>query len=251
MRKLLVALMTIGCVAAMPALADETAVLGRQVLDANKEAVVTVLMVTSVSFGGQDSEMESEATGTIIAPDGLTVLALTAIDPAAIYAQMGEGMEDIVSKVKDLKILMHDGTEMAAEVVLRHQDQDLVFIRPTAAPETPLAHVDITKAGHPQILDEVAALMQLGKVARRTPAILVTRIESVVERPRLFYVPGEHRQQAINCSPVFTLDGGFVGVGAIRAIKDGSGPSRGSNLMVVIVPAADIQEAMAQVPPKG
>jgi hypothetical protein len=251
MRKLLVTLMLIGCVGAMPALADETADLGRQVLEANKQAVVTVLMVTSMSFGGEDNERESEATGTIIAPDGLTVLALSALDPAAIFAQMGEDMQEVVSKVKDVKILMHDGTEMAAEVVLRHQDQDLVFIRPTVAPEAPLAHVDITKAGHPQILDEVAALMQLGKVARRAPAILVARIEAVVERPRLFYVTGEHRQQAISCSPVFTLDGGFVGMGAMRAIRDSGGPSRGSNLMVVIVPAADIQEAMSQVPPKG
>ena len=64
-------------------------------------------------------------------------------------------------------------------------------------------------------------------------------------------VLGEHRAAALMCAPAFTLDGKFVGIGAMRAIKAQGDVGMGDNMLVVIVPARDIQEGMAQVPAFG
>ena len=48
-----------------------------------------------------------------------------------------------------MKILLDDGTEVPAEIVLRDKDLDLAFIRPKAKPASPMTSVDLTKSGPP------------------------------------------------------------------------------------------------------
>lgn len=230
--------------------ADEAAVKGRAVLAANQDAVITVRIINSFSYGGQENENESEATATIIGSDGLAVLSLYAVDPSSLAQQVREEMEDFVVKVTGLDMILADGREVPAEVVLRDKDLDIAFIRPIEKPSDEMVFVDMAANGKPELLDELVVVTQLGKVARRTHSVFLDRIEAIIEKPRTLYVPGDARGRMILSSPAFMLDGEFVGVGVMRAIRSkGMGGGIGDNVMIIVVPAADIIEASEQVPP--
>ena len=236
---------------AVGAYADEVADQGRALLTSYKDAVVTVEIVTSISWGGEKQENESWSNGVIINPAWLTVLSLSAVDPLALYSAMGESIEEATSQVVSLTLLMSGNKEIPCEVVVRDRDLDLAMVRPLSPPETPMTYVDITKVGEPQILDEVLVLAQLGEVARRAHTAMIDRIETVVEKPRKYYVMGEHRANTVISAPVFTLDGGFVGMGVMRAIRSKNGGGMGDNVLVIIVAAKDIQTMATHVPEKG
>jgi len=232
-----------------PAFADATGEKGRALLEANKAAVVTVVATLSISYGGNDRESETWANATVIDPTGLCVLSLTPLDPSAQYKRLEDGAPEMTTKVKGLKMLLPDEAEIPAEVVLRDTELDLAFVRPTEKPEAPMAHVDLSDPGTPQLLEEIAVVGQLGKVARRAHAVMIDRIECVLDKPRTFYVVGEHRARHVLCSPAFTLDGKFVGIGVFRTIRSKTQRGLGGDTLVVIVPAEDIKEGMGQVPP--
>jgi len=240
-------LLIAACIGPMIA-ADETAEKGRAVFEQYKDTVVTIRTVLSMSMGGNPQERESEANGTVIDAMGLAVLSLSSVDPSGLMARLDRGRDEMVTKITSMKMILADGTELDAEIVLRDADLDLAFVRPLTKPDSAMPFVDLTQPGKPEILDEVVAIAQLGQVARRTHSALVERVEAVVDRPRTFYVLGEHRSRAVVCSPAFTLDGAFVGIGVFRSIQ-GSDRRTGDNVLIVIVSGDDIREASAQVPP--
>lgn len=243
----------LGCIGVMalaaPALALSTAEAGREVFAANKDAVITARIVSSVSFGGDENERENESNALVIRDDGLAVLSLYALDPTAVWAAMGRSPGEVVAKVKSVEYIMPDGTEVPAEVILRDKDLDLAYIRPIEKPAEPMPHVDITQGGTAKLLEELVFIAQQGKVVRRAHVVFVQRVEAVIEKPRLLYLTGEDRQDAIFSAPAFTLDGAFVGIGALRAINSEAAGGAGNNVMVVIVPAADIARGAEQAPP--
>lgn len=236
---------------AASAQADEVAQKGRDVLDRYKDAVITVQAVVSVSFGGSQRESEGEATGTVVAPDGLTIMSLTALDPTTMYDGMGPGGGDVVSKISSLRMLMPDNVEHVAEVVLRDRELDLAFVRPVERQDAPFVHVDITQDAAPELLDHIAVLMQLGRVGRRAHAVMIERVESIIDRPRTMYVGPEHRARAFMSSPAFTLDGAFVGLGVMRSIRGRAIGGMGDSVLLVFVSARDIALGIEQVPDWG
>lgn len=242
---------TLALIFAWATFGDETSEKGRAVFEANKDAVVTVRTAMSLSFGGNENERLNEGNGTVIDPSGLTVLSLTSVDPSSFYESMRDSGAELTTKVTSIKILLADGTELESEVVLRDKDLDLAFVRPKEKPEKPMAHVDLDNAAEPRLLDEVVVLAQLGKVARRAHSVSLARVEAIMEKPRTFYLLGEHLARLIVCSPAFTLDGKFVGIGVLRAIKGEGGGGMSDNVLAVIVPAEDIKEGAAQAPASG
>src|SRR5262249_28341319 len=148
-------------------------------------------------------ENKQDITGTVIDPSGLTVLALSATDPSELYKRMYSGSSGfkIEIEVSDLKILMDDGTEIPAEIVLRDKDLDLAFIRPKAKPTRPMAAVDLGKAAPAQMLDELITLNRLGRAAGRAHAASVERITAVVQKPRTFYIPDSNQTSTALGSP--------------------------------------------------
>ncbi|MDH7603081.1 MAG: hypothetical protein QHI38_13150, partial [Armatimonadota bacterium] len=60
----------------------------RKIIEANKQAVVTVQFVVETSFPGESEKEESKgsATGTVIDPSGLVVASLSELDPSRSYA---------------------------------------------------------------------------------------------------------------------------------------------------------------------
>jgi S1-C subfamily serine protease len=246
-------------------LADDLADKARAVFKANQHAVVTVQLTLKNKFsmpgaGGQSSESRQDVTGTVLDPSGLTVLSLSATDPSQLLQNIVAGGADEESRFKmdtelsDVKILLDDGTEVPAEVVLRDRDLDLAFIRPKAKPSVPMAALDLTKSGKAQVLDEVIALNRLGSAAGRAYSAGLVRITAVVPRPRLFYVPDASLATASLGAPALTLDGKVLGIFVMRSTKARSSASFGmfslqpENLTGIIVPAEDILKAARQVP---
>jgi S1-C subfamily serine protease len=173
------------------------------------------------------------------------------------------GMSDDDSKFKvetelsDLKILLEDGTEAPAEVVLRDKDLDLAFIRPKTKLNAPLPALDLSNSSKAELLDPVIALNRLGTVAGRAYAASEERISAIVERPRRFYIPATSTTTTTLGAPAFTMDGKVLGLFVIRTQKGhgGGGMSmfnaQRENVTGIIVPAEDILKAVKQVPPAG
>jgi S1-C subfamily serine protease len=249
---------------ATAARADELAEKGRAIFKQHQRAVVTVqvVMKAKMSFGGmgdQGNESKQDLTGTVIDPSGLTVLALSATDPTSVIRSLLGGMGDEDMKFKfdteltDVKILLEDGTELPAEVVLRDKDLDLAFIRPKTKPAQPMPAVDLANAGQADVLDQVITLNRLGKAAGRAYAASVERISAVVQKPRLFYVPESTATATALGSPAFLPDGKILGICVMRAVSsDGGGMGLFSlqpqGLTGIILPAADVLKVAKQAP---
>lgn len=255
-----------------PVQADDLAAKGRAVFSRHQSSVVTVLLVvkTKMGFGGlagvggDAREYKEEVTGTVIDPSGLTAVALSSADPAALLQGMmtslgglsGDGEESVKfkmdSEVTDVKLLTQDGAELPAEIVLRDRDLDLAFIRPKTRPVTPLPALDLSNSAKVDVLDSVIAINRLGKVAGRAYAAAVEQITAVVKKPRLFYVPGGKATLTGLGSPAFTPDGKVVGLFVMRSVKSGGGGlslfSSQAGMAPIIVPAEDVKKVAAQVP---
>jgi len=248
----------------LPCAADEISDKGRALFKKNQHTVVTVQIVLkskiSVSGrGGQSNESRQDVTGTVVDPSGLTVLSLSAVDPGQLIQNMMSGSDDeskfkMETELSDVKILLDDGAEVPAEVVLRDKDLDLAFIRPKVKPAAPMAALDLTKSGKAEILDQVITLNRLGNAAGRAYAASVERISAIVQRPRLFYVPDTGMTTTALGSPAFTLEGKILGIFVMRSLKGRSGGGSGmfgvqpENLTGIILPADDVVKALKQVP---
>ncbi len=253
MRYGVAALLGLGFVFTAPASADAIAEAGRSLMENYRDAVVTVRVVSNqqISYPGQgtqESEQTIEATGTIITPTGLTVLALSKVEPSSVLELMGV-MNDvsIESELSDIQILRTDGSEVDAQVLLRDRDFDLVFIAPSDAVED-WSHVNLAVAANPGLLDPVIAINRLGRVAGRTHSAASGRIEAVVERPRTLYIPSRGDGTGERGSPVFTLDGDLVGILVMRAVRSTGRDNMSDNMIPIVLPAVDVLDAARQAP---
>jgi len=227
----------------------------RAVFESSKHTVVSIQLVlkTRYSFGSDTQEQENnqELSGTVISPDGLTVVALSATDPTGLMRTLSGELDDgdVATEISDVKIMLQDASEIEAQVVLRDNDLDLAFIMPTERPAEPLPYVSLENSGKPEIFDQVVAINRLGQVANRVYSGALETIEAVVERPRTYYIPGSSPTHTGLGCPVFTLDGDFVGILVVRAIRRTStARSSGSSMIAIIVPADEIAYVAEQVP---
>src|SRR5882724_4078655 len=143
--------------------ADDLADKGRAIFKQHQHAVVTVQIVLKSKFsmsgrGGEANESRQDVTGTVVDPSGLAVLSLSATDPAQMLQSMFSSSDEdsklkMETELSDIKILLDDGTELPAEVVLRDRDLDLAFIRPKIKPSVPLLALDLSDSGKGEILD--------------------------------------------------------------------------------------------------
>ncbi len=242
--------------------ADEIGTSGRQVITKWQSAVVTVQVVvkTTMSMGSDMSDKKEdkvECTGAVINPSGLTVVALSAVNPAEAVSRIYRDMSDmkIASDITDVKLLLPDGQSLPAAIVLRDKDLDLAFIRPKQKPASPLASVDLSKASAPQALDETITLYRLGTVGSRAIAACVDRVQAVIEKPRTLYSQGLDTMAASLGAPVFAMDGNPIGILIMRTLPSGASSSSswssgigGTGMMYVVLPAGDVAEAAKQAP---
>lgn len=245
--------------------ADELAEKGREIFMQNRYAVITVQVIAKIKFsasgmmGGQASESKQDLTGTVVDPSGLTVLALSACEPGDLMQKLMDQNSDEDEKLKvetelsDIKLLLDDGTEMPADIVLRDKDLDLAFVRPKSKPAGPMSALDLSKSAKAQVLDQVITLNRLGQVAGRAYAASVERISAVVQKPRLFYVPGSDATSTTLGSPAFMPDGTVLGIFVMRSTNQKSGGmemfgARPDGMTSIILPAEDVLKAAKQAP---
>jgi hypothetical protein len=237
---------------------------GREIFKKHQTSVITVELVIKSKFGsrGDGRESREEVTGTVIDPSGLTAVSLSSTDPTAMIQSImgGFGGDDgessklkIESEVSDVKLLTHDGSELPAEIVLRDKDLDLAFLRPKTKPAAPLPALDLSSNAKVDVLDQVIAINRLGKVAGRAYAASIERIHAVVQRPRLFYVPGSDTTSTGLGCPAFTLEGKLVGLFVMRSIRSGGGgmgifSMQSPPIMGILLPAEEVKKIAAQVP---
>jgi len=221
----------------------------RKIADTYKDAIVTVDLVVDVkmTYEGQTDKTEQKhsTTATVIDPDGLAVASLTQISPDS-YRDSSDSSSSYVYDIKDIKITTADGTEIPADLVLRDRDLDLAFIRPKVKPAQPLTYLDITKSSSPQILDQVVILSRLGQLANHASSARLDRVESIVTKPRTFYVVNGTFHQELGV-PVFTLDSKCVGILVVRLSTSGRASSDMSRQMYLsVLPCSTLANAAAQ-----
>ncbi len=251
---------------AVVAQSPEERAAARDVLKKWQDTVVNVRVVlkTRMAMGGREMQATEEtvdAVATVIEPDGLAVMSLTTLNPAGmmnrIMGQAGGGGEEkfqMTSEPTDLKIRLSDGREIAAKIVLRDEDLDLAFIRPTVKAEKAFTSLALGDEGRPQPLEPVVSISRLGRVGGWVPAASLQSVNAIIDRPRTMYViSGSDSFGGGIGTPVFLLNGKLAGLLVLRSIT-GSRPgmysmmggSEGLGLLPVILPAADIREVAKQ-----
>lgn len=231
------------------AIADEAAD-GRTICSKSGDAIVKVQVVikTTYSYGGESEsrESKSEVVGTVIDETGLTVASLACTDPNSAGSDEGDEYQ-ASSEIKDVKLLLSDGKEIPAQVVLRDKDLDLAFIRPVEKPSTPMAFINLKDSAKAEILDQVLTVTRLPKVANRAISACFERIEAVVEKPRKFYTVSMSSMGDEYGSPVFAMSGKPIGIVLYREMP-GSSEMDDMNWIPVVITAEDIMTAAAQAP---
>jgi S1-C subfamily serine protease len=246
---------------AAPAAAQEQRAAMREIAKKWQNAIVNVRVSLKVrmSVGGrevQSTDDTVEAVATVIDPDGLTVMSLSSLDPGAMMSRLmgsastGDQKMSIVSEPTDVRIRLADGKELPASIVLRDQDLDLAFIRPTAKPATALTAISLADAGTPSVLDELVVLGRLGRVGGWVPSSILYSVAAIMEKPRTFFVLNGPVGTGM---PAFQANGKIVGVMTIRQIDPGRmsmfgmmGGTEGAGVIAVVLPAADVLEIARQ-----
>ena len=147
-----------------------------------------------------------------------------------------------------MKIRLSNGRELPARIVLRDEDLDLAFLRPTTKPETPLVALDLTDAAKPALLDQVLVLSRLGRVGGWTAGAALYDVGAIIERPRTFYVLGRRVIRRWGRRR-FSRTDASSGLLTLRQIEPGRasmasmmGGTESMGMLGVILPAADVLE---------
>jgi S1-C subfamily serine protease len=232
--------------------ADERAA-ARTVVKARGPAVVMVLATVKlhVNVGGreQSADQAAQANATVLDSTGLTVLSLSTLQPDDVITRtlsqrVAPGTKvDVTSEPSDIRMHLGDGRELPAKLVLRDEDLDLAFLRPTDPPATPLAYVDAPSAT-PSLMDLVTIVQRTGEATGWTTAGAFGTVQLIIEKPRTYY------QIAILTtggsglgSPLFDVAGHFVGIVVMRqtGVKGAVTPG--------VLSADDIRDVAKQAPP--
>lgn len=254
-------------VCAATAMAGDLVDVAKGVVASHADAVVRISAVAKITAEGQmaamlggmaNREEKIEVRGTVIDATGLTVASLTHLDPTSAVGEikipMGGQNQTLkfTSDLVTLKIILADGSEIDAQIVLRDEDLDLAFI----APRQPLGQtqqvtpLDLTQsASDADVLDSLVALDRLPVRMNLAPSVTLPRITAKVTKPRTFYLV-----DATPGTPAFAADGKVLGIcvkrravpkGAADFMSMGRAMS-GEDFVPVILPAEDVHEMAEQ-----
>lgn len=219
---------------------------------ANRDSVLYVnalvsLEITAGSNPPQKEEKKTELVGTVLNKDGLIVVPLSSLDVSSamdgrtVNTAQGPLKLSVKAEIKEVKIIMPDGSEVAAKIALKDDDLDLAFLRPEK-PGAVFTPVDAKNNARMAALDDVIILGRLGKDLNREPFAATSEIIAVVSKPRVF---GKCPAQSLGL-PIFNSEGKFLGIGVNRFSAKASNESQPS-ASNVILPAADLLESASQV----
>ena len=222
----------------------------RATAEQSGKAVVTIRLVLKLKSGGQEHEQKMEAPGVVIDPAGLTVASASSIDPSGAFRRMVDAQRQrvsIESEVKEPVILLEDGTELEAAVVLKDTDLDLAFIRPRD-PGLKLAAVSLKpRSGTVPLLTRIYVLGRLSKLANRALSVATGEVRAYVRGPAPYYVTDGESSSFVG-SLAYTGDGAPLGLFVKRfATTIDTSAGRGSDsVMTVLRPVDKVLELAAQ-----
>lgn len=234
--------------------AQDQAAAARKIYTDQQDSVIWVSAVCKISFTADtkdepvsipEQERKQEALATVVTADGLVVSALSALDVSReisgreVPTRTGRVKLDASVVFKEMFLVMPDGTEVPAEVVLKDVDLDLVFIRAKADSKefksVKFKPIDLANTAKPAISDDVVTLARMDEVLNRQPSVIRGQVTALVKVPREFI-----RVSTISLGgPAFTADGKLIGIGVNRI-------SKGRNSAPVILPASEVKDLAEQ-----
>jgi hypothetical protein len=233
----------LGALAALVATAaPELESSARATAEQSGKAVVTIRLVLKLKTGGQEHEQKMEVPGVVIDPSGLTVASASSIDPSGAFRRMVDAQRQrvsIESEVKEPVILLEDGTELEAAVVLKDTDLDLAFIRPRDA-GLKLAAVSLKpRSGTVPLLTRIYVLGRLSKLANRALSVATGEVRTYVRGPAPYYVT-DGESSSFGGSLAYTADGVPLGLFVKRfATSIDTSAGRGSDSVMTVLRPVD------------
>jgi S1-C subfamily serine protease len=262
LRRAAAMMMLVGIATVASAQSIEERAAARQIVEKRGDAVVTIMatLKARMSAGGRDNAMPDQAvqaSATVLDASGLTVLALSALDPGNVISKNPKFVQakmTMTTEVVDVKMRLPDGKEVPAKVVLRDSDLDLLFVRPEAAPATPLVAVEPSSAKL-TAMDPVVLVQRFGEETGWKAAAALGTIELVVEKPRTFYMVAFTTTGNRVGASVFDLKGQFAGVVTLRVTEQAKTNAltglqgdvlQTLGMLSAVIPVADIREVAKQ-----
>ncbi|MFC1525130.1 serine protease [Planctomycetota bacterium] len=225
---------------------EELKQVSKDILAANKDAIVVVRIVLKIeiTYGGRsqpEREETLETNGTVVDPSGLTIVPDAYANPP--IPENPNVQVDF--SVTDIKIVLNDGKELPASIVLRDEDLDLAFIRPDEKGlELPCIKLAPTPA--PNVLEHIIGITRLDFSTGREPLVVDSSVLAIIKKPRVYYLGGFMELG----NPAFNTEGQCLGISLTRKGSSAQGPgSRFLGSVATILPTEDIIEVMQQIPP--
>jgi len=249
----------------LPASAADLKAAARESAGRWKKAVVNVRLVAKIKLPNREEDQKLEVTGTVIDSSGLTVVSAQSIDPAAMirtfFDSVSSGQEQdfkFESEVRETAIILDDGTEVEADVVLKDSDLDLAFVRPRDSSRT-YEYVPLkAPSASPELLEDVFVIGRLGRSENRSISIATGAVQAIVKGPRPFYVCNDELSSASVGTIAFNANGATLGVFVLKPKQntgDGgmgalmsmvTGGRGGTGTTVILRPVEDLIEVAAQ-----
>ncbi len=263
MRRLQACALSAALLWALPAPATDLRAAGRATAEQVRRAVVTIRIVLKlkIGFGGQaqDQEQKVEVAGVVIDPSGLTLASAASIDPSGALRKMAGGQASrmkVEAEVKETTLLLEDGTEVEADVVLKDTDLDLAFLKPREAGRRFSAIRLRPRSGTVPLLTPIFVVARLGKLTSRALAVATGEIRASVRGPAPYYVT-DGETASFTGSVAYTADGVPLGVFVNRfsaspdarggGFFDGAfGRSSSEAVLTVLRPVDKVLELAAQ-----
>ncbi|BCX48246.1 hypothetical protein HAHE_21540 [Haloferula helveola] len=232
--------------------------------ETHRDAVVWISVVAKITMSaegdvpdqikaqlaGQEQETTAETTGTFISSDGMLVTALaqldqsTMVDGKTVNTPMGAIKLNAKSEIREIKVIMPDGTEIPGDLVLKDADLGLGFIKmrmdSDEAQGVEISSIDLADSAEGKLLDDCVALGRLDESFQREPSVVTTEISGITTRPRMLYRVGT---DSIG-SPVFLGNGKLLGISVFR--KPAGDLDAKTKLAPVILPAAEVAKLAEQ-----
>ncbi|MGB6221018.1 trypsin-like peptidase domain-containing protein [Haloferula sp.] len=202
-------------------------------------------------LSGEERETTVETTGTFISKDGLLVTALGKLDRSSmmdgqtVNTPMGPIKLKSESEVTEIKVIMPDGTEIPADLVLKDVDLGLGFIKlrmdSDEASGVEIHSIDLADSSEGKILDDCIGIDRMDESLNREPAMSSGEISGITTKPRRFY---RVDMDSTGC-PVFLSSGKLLGITVVRKPSSGLGGGAG-RMTPVVLPAAEVAKIAEQ-----
>lgn len=157
------------------------------IVDANKEAVVSVQLVVKVP-AMNNWERKLEIPGTVVSESGLVIVSNSQADPMVAMKRFSQQpVQNTKTEFSDIKIILNDGTEIPAQIAMQDEDLDIIIIKPKEAKQK-FTHITFDKTAKPKVLDQVVVIAKLDASTGREPLIFHGNIMAVIKKPSTYYV---------------------------------------------------------------